>query len=350
MRGRQGGAVFIARSDVVGGNSSLMGQESSFYAMVGQSRAFREICDTVVKVARSDCNCLIQGESGTGKELVARAIHMASPRASKPFVPVDCGAINPNLIESELFGHMRGAFTGAHMATTGLLRAAEGGTAFLDEIAEIPLLCQAKLLRCLQEMEVVPVGGTRSERLDARIVAATNKDLAELVAQGAFRNDLYYRLHVVVIAVPPLRERQEDIPLLAEHFLGRLNARTGAKKRISPEALDALVSHDWPGNVRELQNCIERVFALTRAEVIDPGDLLLNRSRPQKAVQVFGLQLRTLEDIEREAIQGTLQMTRGIKSSAARALGIGVTTLYRKLKKYGIALPAGAPCPAPGVA
>lgn len=307
-----------------------------FHGMVGQSKALRDICDKVYKAARADCTVLIQGESGTGKELVARAIHMCSKRAASPFIPVDCGAINPNLIESELFGHLKGAFTGAHMTTRGLLRAAEDGTVFLDEIAEIPLYCQAKLLRALQEMEVMPVGSVRPEKIRARIVAATNRDLATLVAQGIFRQDLYYRLQVLVIDVPPLRERREDIPLLAEYFLRKLNARNGTHKKFAPEAIERMIQYDWPGNIRELQNSVERAYALCAVDTIGPEDFPTTRSSTNKRTVVYGFQIRTLDEIEREAIEKTLEMTGGIKTIAARALGIGVTTLYRKLQKYNI--------------
>ena len=311
------------------------GEGPGFYGMVGQSQSFREVCATVVKAARADCTVLIEGESGTGKELVAHAIHRASPRAAQPFIPVDCGAINANLIESELFGHMKGAFTGAHEATRGLLRAAGGGTAFLDEVAEIPLLCQAKLLRSLQEMEVIPVGGTRPEKLEARIVAATNKDLEELVGRAEFRNDLYYRLHVVVIDLPALRERREDIPLLARYFLAVFNDRGSMKKGFAKGVIEALCAYDWPGNIRELQNGIERAYALSRSDIIGPDDLMLKRPVSNKTTVIMGMPLRTLGEMEREAIHNALLSTKGIKSVAARALGIGVTTLYRKLKQYG---------------
>jgi DNA-binding NtrC family response regulator len=229
------------------------------------------------------------------------------------------------------------------------LRAAGGGTAFLDEVAEIPLLCQAKLLRSLQEMEVIPVGGTRAEKLEARIVAATNKDLGQLVERGEFRNDLYYRLHVVVIQIPALRERREDIPLLAEHFLARLNGRSGTKKQFAEGVIEGMGQYDWPGNVRELQNCIERAYALSRSDIIEPHDLMLKRPASRKTTVIMGMPLRTLEEMEREAIQNALLSTKGIKSMAARALGIGVTTLYRKLKQYGLEWAPKPAFPAPEV-
>ena len=349
MRIEPGQNVFMGRPIIPSVFPHESCRDSSFHGMVGESPGLRRVCELVGRAALSDCTVLIQGESGTGKEMVAHAIHRASPRAARPFVPVDCGAINPNLIESELFGHMKGAFTGAHEATPGLLRAAGGGTAFLDEVAEIPLLCQAKLLRSLQERVILPVGGTRTEKLEARIVAATNRDLAELVERAEFRNDLYYRLHVVVIDLPALRERREDIPLLARYFLAVFNDGVSMKKGFAKGVIEALCAYDWPGNIRELQNGIERAYALSCSDMIGPEDLMLKGPVTKRTTMIMGMPPRTLEEIEREAIQNTLQFTGGIKSVAARTLGIGVTTLYRKLKLYGLDMTSKPPYAAQGV-
>jgi len=296
---------------------------------------------------------LIQGESGTGKELVARAIHARSTRAAEPFVPVDCGAITPTLIESELFGHMAGAFTDARAEKPGLLRSARGGTAFLDEIGELPTAVQVKLLRALQEMEVRPVGSAKTEPLGARMIAATNRDLGQAVALGRFRRDLFYRLHVIPIFLQPLRERRDDIPLLTEHFMRECAAGSGRTMRITPDALESLMRCDWPGNARELQNLVRRAFALLDGDTIRLSDIpfLFNgtsalsgaawetavrpapEQTPSAAQPARG---RLLQERTAEAIRDALRQANGNKRQAARVLGIGIATLYRKMKQYGI--------------
>jgi DNA-binding NtrC family response regulator len=320
-------------------------------AMIGRSAEMEKLYRILSKVAQSSHPVLILGESGTGKELVARTIHAFGPHASKPFLPVDCGSLVPTLIESELFGYVKGAFTGANRSKDGLLVSAEGGTVFLDEIGELSLDLQAKLLRALQEGEVRPVGATHRVPIKARIVAATNRDLAAMVDRGAFRKDLYYRLNVVTLRLPALRDRREDIPLLAAHFLDRISRELGAKFMLSDEALRTMMRYDWPGNVRELEYAVERACALCSGPVLRLGDLptqlqqeglaaervLANGDHPESETAVPGV--TTLADLERQAILGAIRTLHGDKLRAARLLGIGKTTLYRKLKEYGIADP-----------
>ena len=297
---------------------------------------------------------LILGESGTGKELVARSIHESGPNRSRPFVPVDCGALVPTLIESELFGHVRGAFTGANHPKEGLLAAAGGGTVFLDEIGELPLDLQVKLLRALQEKEVRPVGATHAVPIRARVLAATNRDLMGMVAQGQFRKDLYYRLNVVNLKIPPLRERREDIPVLAEHFLERIARKPGTAHQFSAEALRLIAEYDWPGNVRELQNAVERMCAMSSGPVLHTVDLpsqLQDFRAQRRAAEApadlagedeghghadSGSGVLSIADMERQAILDTIRQLNGDKLMAAKLLGIGKTTLYRKLKEYGL--------------
>jgi two-component system response regulator HydG len=306
------------------------------------------------KVAFSTHPVLVLGESGTGKELVARSIHFNGPNASKPFVPVDCGSLVSSLIESELFGHVKGAFTGADRAKEGLLVSAEGGTVFLDEIGELPLDLQAKLLRALQEKEVRPVGATQARPISARVLAATNRDLAAMVEQGRFRKDLFFRLNVVNLRIPPLRERRSDIPLLAMHFLAQMERESGVERTFSDESLRVMAEYDWPGNVRELENAIERACALSSGPVLHIGDLptQLQDFRMQRvaaeetALPADGVSRNTkgttedgivsIAEMEKQAILGTIRQLKGDKLLAAKLLGIGKTTLYRKLKEYGI--------------
>ncbi len=322
--------------------------------MVGQSPEMEKLYRILSKVAFSTHPVLILGESGTGKELVARSIHFNGPNAAKPFVPVDCGSLVPTLIESELFGHVKGAFTGADRAKEGLLAAAEGGTVFLDEIGELPLDLQAKLLRALQEKEVRPVGSTQARPISARVLAATNRDLAAMVEQGRFRKDLFFRLNVVNLRIPPLRDRRGDIPVLAMHFLERMQRETGVAHTFSDDMLRVMAEYDWPGNVRELENAIERACALSSGPVLHMGDLptQLQDFRMQRVPSTYGsaetglTEARTeagdggivsIAEMERHAILGTIRQLKGDKLMAARLLGIGKTTLYRKLKEYGIA-------------
>ncbi len=311
-----------------------------FQEIVGASAPMREVFDTVTRVARTRSTVLIQGETGTGKELVARAIHAASPRAERAFVPVDCSALAEGVLESELFGHVRGAFTGAVIDKRGLFEAAHGGTCFLDEVGEISACVQAKLLRVLQEHEVKRVGGTGSFGVDVRVIAATNRDLGALVASGKFREDLFYRLSVVTLHVPPLRERREDIALLATHFLRRHAAENAkAVSDIAPETMARLVAYDWPGNVRELEHAIERAIAMTTNPVLLPGDL------PSKCVEAAcgsggasaGPSLSLREVVTRH-VRRVLREARWNKKLAAQLLGIHRRTLYRLTKRYGISL------------
>jgi DNA-binding NtrC family response regulator len=327
---------------------------TGFCNLIGISRPMQEVFKLIEKAARSDSTVLIEGESGAGKELVARAIHDRSARSAEPFVPVDCGAITPTLIESELFGHVSGAFTDAKSASPGLLRSAGKGTAFLDEIGELPTAVQVKLLRSLQEMEVRPVGSPKAEKLDARIIAATNRDLAAEVAVGHFRRDLFYRLHVIPIFVPPLRQRREDIPLLVEHFLRECGDSNGREISVTPEAMEGLMRYDWPGNVRELENFIRRAYALLDGDNLRDTDLkILFRGRPiaQAARPYSPAEIKPsesaaeraepssgglLDERAAETIRQAIQQAGGNKRQAARVLGIGIATLYRKIKKYGI--------------
>jgi DNA-binding NtrC family response regulator len=318
-------------------------------SMIGRSAEMEKIYRILSKVAQSTHPVLILGESGTGKELVARTIHAYGPNSSKPFLPVDCGSLVPTLIESELFGYVKGAFTGANRSKDGLLVSAEGGTVFLDEIGELSLDLQAKLLRALQEKEVRPVGATHRVPIKARIVAATNRDLATMVEKGTFRKDLFYRLNVVNLRLPSLRDRREDIPLLAAHFLDRISREHNRKFTLSDEALRTMMGHDWPGNVRELENSLERATALSSGPVLHLGDLPTQLQQQgleaRRAATVAGEEadaaavsgVRPLADLERDAILGAIRTLGGDKLQAAKMLGIGKTTLYRKLKEYGIA-------------
>jgi len=309
------------------------------YGMVGTSAAMLEVYDLVARVAPTTSTVLIQGETGTGKELVARAIHSTSRRAEHAFVTVDCNALAESLLESELFGHVKGAFTGAQTDKRGLIETAGGGTCFLDEIGEISACVQAKLLRVLQEREVRRVGGTDSVKVDVRVIAATNKDLATLVADERFREDLFYRLSVVTIVLPPLRERREDIPVLAGHFLQAFrDANEQAPVSIAPETLALLGAYDWPGNVRELQHAIERAAALTTNPVLLPEDLapkLVGAVRETASTAGSALGLK---DVVKAHIRRVLKMAGWNKKLAAELLGIHRRTLYRLTKRHGIPL------------
>jgi two-component system response regulator HydG len=336
-------------------------------SIIGRSTEMEKLYRILSKVAQSAHPALILGESGTGKELVARSIHANGPNAAKPFIPVDCGSLVPTLIESELFGYVKGAFTGANRAKDGLLVSAGDGTVFLDEIGELPLDLQARLLRALQEKEVRPVGATHRLPIRARVLAATNRDLAQLVEQGRFRKDLFYRLNVVNLRIPPLRERRSDIPLLAAHFLDRLGRENGVEYRLSDEALRIMVEYPWPGNVRELEHALQRGATVSSGPLLQLGDLSTQlveyalqlrrtvqpsgRSNPIQGPQSANdARDRSYSDLaaaragqilplavqEKQAILSTLDTLKGDKLMAAKALGIGKTTLYRKLKEYGI--------------
>jgi two-component system response regulator HydG len=316
-------------------------------SMIGRSAEMEKLYRILSKVAQSTHPVLVLGESGTGKELIARTIHAYGPNAYKPFLPVDCGSLVPTLIESELFGYVKGAFTGAVKSKDGLFVSAEGGTVFLDEIGELTLDLQAKLLRALQEKEVRPVGATHRVPIKARIVAATNRDLAVMVEKGTFRKDLFYRLNVVNLRLPPLRDRRDDIPLLAAHFLEKLSKGKQRKFTLADEPLRAILRYDWPGNIRELENCFQHACTMATGPVLELGDLptqlqsqgleahrtaaVLDHPSPGRSPEVL-----PLAALERQAILMAIRKLNGDKLEAARLLGIGKTTLYRKLKEYGI--------------
>jgi DNA-binding NtrC family response regulator len=347
----------------------------AFRDILAESPGMERVLRIAAKAARSDIPVLIEGESGVGKELVARAIQAASDRKRRPFVAVNCGALPENLVESILFGHEKGAFTGASERHVGKFEEASGGTLFLDEIGELPADIQVKLLRAIQESEIDPVGARRPVSIDIRIISATNRNLIEEVKAGRFREDLYYRLSVLPVTIPPLRERREDIPVLAAHFAARFGERGGnAPKRIAPDAMAALVGHDWPGNIRELENAVFRAAVLSDSDVLSlsdfpqiaaqlPGFTLPEPALRDLAAEAPGLfdeplpsgpaqgvepgdgwlalldsfgQVRRLEEIEAEAIRHAIRRYEGHMSEVARRLGIGRSTLYRKLKDYGI--------------
>jgi DNA-binding NtrC family response regulator len=311
-----------------------------FGEIVGRSAAMQEIYGAIDALAQNTTTVLITGESGTGKELVARSIHTRGPRAERPFVALNCGAVSDTLLDSQLFGHRRGAFTGAVADHEGVFQAAHGGTLFLDEIADIPAPLQVKFLRAIQEREVTPLGSTRPIKVDVRLVAATNRDLAAEVQAGNFRSDLYYRLNVVQLPLPPLRERREDIALLAAHYVERYARQFNvAPKTIQPAALAKLESYEWPGNIRELQNVIERCFALAPSGDITVASLshLVGAAPAAGASPIdFGSEVPTLEATERTLIEAALRQAGGNKNQTARLLGIDRQRLYRKLEKYGL--------------
>ena len=306
-----------------------------FGGLIGVSAKMQRVYKMVEKVSQHNYPVLILGESGTGKELVARSIHFLGVRQNKPFVPVDCSGLVPTLIESELFGYVRGAFTGAQHARTGLLEAGNGGTVFLDEIGDLPVDLQAKLLRALQEREIRPVGATERVRIDLRIIAATNRDLESAIRAGTFRQDLYFRLNVVQLKLPPLRERKSDIPLLVNFFLEKFSDPQRPIRTISEDAMRRLMAYDWPGNVRELENAVERAVALGSGPILHIADLPSNLQQGSSENLLESNELTTLEEMERRFILRALRETNGDKLAAARLLGIGKTTLYRKLKQYG---------------
>jgi two-component system response regulator HydG len=308
--------------------------------IIGHSTPMQRVFDVLQQVSSSHATVLVLGESGTGKELVARAIHTNSPRKDKPFVAVNCAALSQGLIESELFGHVKGAFTGAVAAKDGVLVYADGGTLFLDEVGDMPLETQAKLLRVLETREVQPVGGNVTRKVDVRLVAATNRDLRGLVAEGKFREDLLFRLQVVTLVLPPLRDRPGDVPLLIDHFLHALAAEHGRSVRgITPEARGLLVRYDWPGNVRELRNALETMVLLTRHDVLDiedvPEHIQGANARTGRSQGHYELAGRKLAEVERDLVQATLELTGGNRQKAAKLMGIGERTLYRKLNQYG---------------
>ena len=305
--------------------------------IIGKGPRMREIYEVIEAVSQNKSNVLLSGENGTGKELVARTIHNKGPLAGRPFLAINCGALSETLLESQLFGHRRGSFTSAIDDHEGVFQAADGGTLFLDEITDIPLPLQVKFLRAIQEKEVTPLGSTRPVRVDVRIIAATNRDIEAAVKDGSFRTDLFYRLNVVPIHLPPLRERREDIPLLVDHFINEYSRIYGVEpKWLTPEALQRLIEYAWPGNIRELQNAIERAFALSSQPEITPKDLpaAILRDAPPPA-DGFTDPL-PLEEVERRNILAALHRSGGNKNEAARILGIDRQRLYRKIEKYGL--------------
>ena len=311
----------------------------TFEDIVGKSEAMKKIFAFLPDVAESDTTVLIEGSSGSGKELLARAVHSLSHRRNKPFVAINCGALPVNLFESELFGYAQGAFTDAKRDKPGRLALAEGGTIFFDEVSELPLATQVKLLRVLQEHEFEPLGGVRTVKANVRVVAATNRKLAELVSDGRFRDDLYFRLAVVRLTIPALGERREDIPLLVEHFIQRFNAKRGKKiSGVTPVVMELLMRHGFPGNVRELENIIEYAFVLCHNGLIDvrhlPEDIQPSRSRESEDNDGNGSRLKVAEA---DVIRSALKNNRGHLGKSAKELGLSRTTLWRKLKKHGIA-------------
>jgi DNA-binding NtrC family response regulator len=305
-----------------------------FGELIGTSQKMNRVYRLVEKVSHHNYPVLVLGESGTGKELVARSIHYLGDRRNKPFVPVDCSALAPTLIESELFGYVKGAFTGANHSKQGLLESAGGGTLFLDEIGDLPVDLQAKLLRALQEHEVKPVGSNERVSISARVIAATHRDLESAVRSGGFRQDLFFRLNVVQIKLPPLRERKNDIPLLVHTFLEKFSDAQGKVRTISEDAIARLLAYDWPGNVRELENAVERAVALGSGPILHVGDLPSNLKYDMPAPLPDKDEFLPLEELERRAILRALRESGGDKLRAARLLGIGKTMLYRKLKQY----------------
>jgi DNA-binding NtrC family response regulator len=306
-----------------------------FANIVGHAPEMERLYRIIAKAGQSAHPVLILGESGTGKEMVAKAIHMSGPLRNKPFIPVDCGSLVPTLIESELFGHVRGAFTGATNPKDGLLAIAEGGTVFLDEIGELPVDLQAKLLRAIQEKEIRPVGSVKQVPINVRILGATNRDLEQAVNEGTFRRDLFFRLNVLTLRIPPLRERRQDISLLVAHMLERIGRDAGMEKTISDDALKMLMNYDWPGNVRELENSLERACALSSNTQIQTRDLPTQLSSAPAGLGDRPMNgIIPIAELEKRTILDTLAHVNGDKMMAARLLGIGKTTLYRKLKEY----------------
>ncbi len=308
------------------------------FQIVGQNPEFLKILETVRRVAKTDATVLILGESGTGKELIARALHQNSPRAAYPFVAINCAALPEELLESELFGYERGAFTGATTSKEGLFRAAHRGTLFLDEVGEISPRIQVKLLRALQEREIIPLGSTKPVKVDVRILASTNRDLEALMRKGQFREDLYYRLNVITLRIPPLRERKDDIPLLVDHFIRKYSRKHKIPpKRVPKEVLQVLMAYSWPGNVRELENAIERALILSPGEEITlealPPQILGLRGEDEVSLPPPTL---TLEELERRYILKVLEEVGWDKARAAQILGINLSTVYRKLARFGI--------------
>jgi DNA-binding NtrC family response regulator len=322
-------------------NQKLQGMISGqcqFSNMIGVSAPMQRITRLAQRLADLESTVLITGESGTGKEVLARNIHFSGNRRQRPFVPIDCGAIPPGIIESELFGHLKGSFTGASQSSAGLLKMADKGTAFFDEIGDLPLEMQTRLLRFLQEREVRPVGGTTVDAMDIRIIAATNQNLEQMVAEKKFREDLYYRLNVVNIEISPLRERQEDIPALTKHLMDKHGAKYNRKLSISPEAFEQLLQFSWPGNVRQLENVIIQMLSLSVNEVIQPEDLprFIRSLAPVQTTPVSDDMPLSLEEYERLCVKRALTQCKGNIMEAAKILNLGKSTMYRKIKDLNI--------------
>lgn len=338
----------LAHRTLLRENQSLrraLQRQGQYDELVGNSAPMQQVKQLIERVAPTDATVLICGESGTGKELVARALHRLSHRAERPYVRISCGSLTETLLTSELFGHARGAFTGAVQRKTGLFEAADGGTLFLDEIGDTSLNLQSQLLRVLQEGEVRPVGDTTVRQVDVRVIAATNRPLEQMIAEGTFRRDLFYRLKVVVISLPPLRDRMDDLPLLVGRFLEKHGGEDGQKLSISPQAQRLLAAHTWPGNVRELEHVIERAVLLRAGNSIQPEDLpeelrcgvLSRQDGPAPTDTTFWL--RTRDELEQEHVRAVLAYTQGNRSSAARILGMSRRTLYEKLRSWNVPTP-----------
>jgi len=332
----------LSRRDLAEENKRLhekLGEKETLERFIGSSESVVQLKQLVARVAVTESTVLIRGESGTGKDLVARAIHAASPRSQKPLLSINCAALPDTLLESEMFGHVKGSFTGAVRDKEGLLQAAEGGTFFLDEVGEASATIQVKLLKALEEKMITPVGSTRPVKVDVRLVAATNVDLEELVKQGRFRADLYYRLNVIPLYVPPLRERKDDIPLLVDHFRQLIAARTDSPvKQINQEAMQLLIAYAWPGNVRELEHMLERAILFAKGKRVSASDFpeKLRQNAPVPVAYDERAATPTLETIEKAYIAWVLQQTGGQKAKAASILGIDSSTLYRKIDRYGL--------------
>jgi DNA-binding NtrC family response regulator len=334
---RQAAEKYLMAAEIAALHEQL-NERYAFGNIIGKSEPMRKVFEKIRMVADTRSTVLVEGESGTGKELVARAVHFNSPRRQKPFVVINCAAMPEALIESELFGHEKGAFTGAVDRRIGKFQAANGGTLLVDEIGEMQLDLQSKLLRAIETRCVTPIGSNKESEVDVRIVASTNRNLADLVGQGRFREDLFYRLQVVMIRLPPLRERKEDIPLLVRTFIDELAKESHRPARdISADAMALLAGYDWPGNVRQLRNLLESVIVLSTRDVIEVVDLPepIRSARPARAVSLAVNPGLTMEEIEKEAIRQTLEQTNGNRSEASRLLGISVRTLQRKIRQYG---------------
>jgi len=330
----QGAVLTVGKTELLLEVGSAAGRVSSFHGVIGTSDSMNKLFATLEKLVSTDVSLLLTGETGTGKDVLAKAMHRAGPRKGKPFAVFDCGAVAANLVESDLFGHTKGAFTGATDDRNGVFETGDGGTVFLDEIGELPLELQPRLLRVLEQRQVRRVGGQEPRDVDVRVIAATNRNLDKEVDAGRFRRDLYFRLSAAVVHVPALRERMDDLPELAASFLREL----GKPLVIAPATLKALSDYDWPGNVRELKNVITSAAAMAEGTTLDPQDLLFFKRRGNRAATLDRLPLagRTLEHLERAAISQTLLQTGGNKSKTAKILGIASSTLYEKIKKYGL--------------